>query len=60
MLAFALLDVREVFHQLDEDHDGLTLLAALVATLHLASAAVAALLAGRRSDSAGSAGTMPV
>jgi hypothetical protein len=48
MLAFAVLDVREVFHQLDEDRDGLALLAALVAVLHLASAAVAGLLRRRR------------
>ena len=59
MLAFAVLDVREVSHQLDEDRDGLALLAALVAVLHLASAAVAALLASRRTEPAGSAGTIP-
>jgi len=59
MLAFAVLDVREVFHQLDEDRDGLALLAALVATLHLASAAVAALLASRGGEPAGATGTIP-
>ena len=41
MVVFAVVDVREVFHQLDEDKDGLALLAALVAALHLAAAAVA-------------------
>lgn len=59
MLAFAVLDVNEVFHQLDEDRDGLALLAVLVAALHLASAAVAGLLASRGGEPAGSAGTMP-
>ena len=41
MVVFAVVDVREVFHQLDEDKDGLALLAALVAALHLAAAGVA-------------------
>jgi hypothetical protein len=41
MLAFAALDVREVIHQLDEDHAGVAILAAGVAILHLAAAAVA-------------------
>jgi hypothetical protein len=58
MLAFAALDVREVFHQLDEHRDGLALLAALVAILHLASAAVGALLAGRGDKRAGPAGAI--
>lgn len=44
MLAFAVLDIREVVHQLDEDEAGLALLAGLVAALHLAAAAVAAQL----------------
>ena len=39
MIVFAALDVREVFHQLDEDRGGLALLAGVVAVLH-ASAAV--------------------
>ena len=41
MVVFAVVDVREVFHQLDEDKGGLAVLAALVAALHLAAAAVA-------------------
>lgn len=59
MLAFAVLDVREVFHQFDESRGGLALLAALVALLHLASATLAGLLAVRGGEPAGSAGTMP-
>jgi hypothetical protein len=42
MAAFAALDVREVVHQIGESRTGLTLLAALVAALHLAAAALAA------------------
>src|ERR687885_2590965 len=42
MAAFAALDVREVVHQIDESRTGLTLLALLVAALHLAAAALAA------------------
>jgi len=41
MAAFAALDVREVFHQLDEDDSGLALLAGVVAALHLVAAGVA-------------------
>jgi hypothetical protein len=41
MALFAALDVREVFHQLDEDKTGLATLAALVAALHLAAAGLA-------------------
>jgi hypothetical protein len=44
MLAFALLDVREVFHQSDESQTGLAVLAAVIAALHLAAAAVAGLM----------------
>jgi hypothetical protein len=44
MVAFAALDVREVFHQIDEDDGGLALLAGVVAALHLAAAAVALLM----------------
>jgi hypothetical protein len=47
MLVFAVLDIREVVHQLDEDRTGLALLAALVALLHLAAAALAIRLAHR-------------
>jgi hypothetical protein len=42
LVAFAALDVREVFHQLDEDKAGLAVLAALVAALHLAASGIAA------------------
>jgi hypothetical protein len=41
MLAFAALDVREVFHQGDESQTGLAVLAAFVALLHLGAAVVA-------------------
>jgi hypothetical protein len=41
MLAFALLDIREVVHQLDADEAGLALIAAAVAALHLAAAGLA-------------------
>jgi hypothetical protein len=44
MLAFALLDVREVFHQSDENQTGLAVLAAVIAVLHLAAASVAGLM----------------
>lgn len=37
LVAFAALDIREVFHQLDENKGGLAALAALVAALHLAA-----------------------
>lgn len=39
MLVFALLDVREVFHQGDESETALAVIAAAVAALHLAAAA---------------------
>jgi len=42
MIAFAVLDIREVAHQLDEDRTGIAVLAAVIATLHLAAAALAA------------------
>jgi hypothetical protein len=45
MVAFGVLDVREVVHQLDEDNGGLALLAGVVAVLHLGAAAVALALA---------------
>jgi hypothetical protein len=45
MVAFAVLDAREVVHQLDEDNGGLALLAGVVAALHLGVAAVALALA---------------
>jgi hypothetical protein len=53
MVAFAVLDVREVVHQLDDDNGGLALLAAAVAALHLGVAAIAVALARRPAESAG-------
>jgi Flp pilus assembly protein TadB len=41
MLVFAALDVREVFHQVDESKTGLALLAGFVALLHFGAGAVA-------------------
>ena len=52
MVAFAVLDVREVVHQHD-DNGGLALLAAAVAALHLGVAAIAVALARRPAESAG-------
>jgi hypothetical protein len=43
LVAFAALDIREVFHQLDEDNGGLAALAALVAGMHLAAGGVSAI-----------------
>jgi hypothetical protein len=45
MLAFAALDVREIFHQNDEGQTGLAVLAAAVAALHVAAGTVAGLMA---------------
>ena len=45
MLAFAALDVREVFHQNDENQTGLAVLAGVVAVLHFAAGIVAGLMA---------------
>lgn len=39
--AFAVLDIAEVSHQLDEDRTGLAMLAATIAALHAATAALA-------------------
>ena len=50
MLAFAALDVREVTHQLDEDHASVALLAGVIAFLHLAAAGVAAVQAKAAAD----------
>jgi hypothetical protein len=62
-LAWAALDVREAFHQIDESRTGIALVAAAVAVLHLATAAVAAALAARARrahiGSPGRPGTMP-
>ncbi len=42
MIAFAVLDVREVFHQLNEDKGGLAALAGLAAVVHLAAGGLGA------------------
>lgn len=46
MVAFAALNVRELFHQVDESKTGLALLAGTVAVLHLGAAFVATRLRG--------------
>jgi hypothetical protein len=58
---FAALDAREVVHQSDLDESGLAVLAGVVALLHLAAAAVAAMMVARvrRTAPPGRAGTMP-
>jgi hypothetical protein len=58
MTAFAVLDVREVFHQHDENQTGLEILAAVIAMLHLAAAGVALAMAARRNAPTPPAGTM--
>jgi hypothetical protein len=45
-LAWAVLDVREVVHQVDESNTGIAIVAALVTVLHVAAAATAARLSG--------------
>jgi hypothetical protein len=47
MVVFAVLDVREVVHQLDESNTGLGLTALLVAVLHAAAAVTAGVLLSR-------------
>ena len=61
MIAFAALDLREVFHQADADESGLASLAGVVAILHLAAGAVAGTLATRARPNAppGRTDTMP-
>jgi hypothetical protein len=59
MLGFAVLDVREVLHQVDENRDGLATLAAAVGALHTAAGAVAIALAFRARRAPGMADTMP-
>ena len=46
-LAWALLDVREVLHQLEESRTGIAVVAMIVAALHLAATAVSGLLTRR-------------
>lgn len=60
MLVFGALDVREAFHQSDETHTGLVILAAVIAVLHLAAAGVAAVMARCAAPGAAArAGTIP-
>ena len=59
MLLFAVLDVREVFHQVDESRAGLAVLAGVVAALHLAAAMTAGVLARRGGGPVRPVGTMP-
>jgi hypothetical protein len=47
MAAFAVLDLREVIHQLEESDTGLAFVAGAVATLHVAAAVTAVVLARR-------------
>jgi hypothetical protein len=44
-LAWAVLDIREIAHQIDESRSGIAAIAAAVAALHLATAAIATVLA---------------
>jgi hypothetical protein len=62
MALFAILDVREVVHQSDENGTGLALLAAAIAALDAAAAVVALIMArrGERSEPAAPAATMAV
>jgi hypothetical protein len=61
MIVFGVLDVREAFHQSDENQTGLVILAAVIAALHLAAAATATAMARRAAPgAAGGAGTIPV
>jgi hypothetical protein len=63
MLAFAVLDVREVIHRSDINNTWLAILAASVATLHTAGTLVAATMATRarqrHTGPPGAAGAMP-
>lgn len=62
MLAFAVLDVREIVHRLDIDGDGLAVLAGPTAPPRVAAGVVAAVMAWRASrrlaSSAGTPGTI--
>lgn len=61
MVVFGALDVREVFHQSDENQTGLVVLAAVIAALHLIAGGTAAAMAQRASRGApGAPGTIPV
>jgi hypothetical protein len=56
MVLFAVLDVREVVHQIDESKGGLAVLAGVVALCHLAAGGLAVLM--RRSVSATGDGSL--
>ena len=62
MTLFGVVDVREAFHQSDENQTGLAILASVIAALHFAAAGLAVALAARRGnpESPGTAGTIPV
>jgi hypothetical protein len=61
MIVFGALDVREAFHQSDENQTGLVILAAVIAALHVGAAGTAAAMARRAAQgAAGAAGTIPV
>jgi len=47
MAIFAVLDLRELIHQVDESNAGLAVMAGVVAILHLAAAVTAVILARR-------------
>jgi len=51
-LVFAAGDIRELVHQINESHEGIAAIAAILIGLHVAVAGTAALLFGRRADSA--------
>jgi len=46
MVIFGAIDVREAFHQSDENQTGLVILAAMIAALHFAAAGIAGVMAG--------------
>jgi hypothetical protein len=56
-LVAAIFDVREVFHQIDESRTNLTVIAAIVAALHLVVVGGALTLAQRAKSGPASAGT---
>jgi hypothetical protein len=47
MAAFAVLDLREVIHQIDESNTGLAFVAGAVAIIHVAAAVTAVVLRRR-------------
>jgi hypothetical protein len=55
MVVIGVLDVREAFHQSDENQTGLVIPAAVIAALHFAAASCAAVMAAR----SGVAGAAP-